>query len=134
MCLALKTVYHKPYEDLQSLPVLTHQCKDLSMDFVTRLSISANWESNSYNSIPVIVDRLTKMVHYEPVKVTIDTPGLAEVINNVVMRHHGVPELIVTNQGWLSIFKFWFLLCYFLGIKQRLWTAFYPQTNGQTER
>lgn len=126
MCLALKTVYHKPYEDLQSLPVLTHQCKDLSMDFVTRLPISANWKSNSYNSIPAILDRLTKMVHYEPVKITIDTPDLAEVINNVVMRHHGVPESIVTNRGWLSIFKFWFLLCYFLGIKQRLWTAFYP--------
>ncbi len=134
MCLALKTVYHKPYKDLQSLPVLTHQYKDLSMDFVTRLPISANWKSNSYNSIPAIVDRLTKMVHYEHVKITIDTPGLAEVINNVVMRHHGVPESIITSRGWLYIFKFWFLLCYFLGMKQRLWTAFYPQTNGQTER
>ncbi len=42
------------------------------MDFVTGLSISTEWKGDSYNSILVIVDRLTKMVNYEPVKVTID--------------------------------------------------------------
>ena len=39
-----------------------HQCKDLLRDFVTDLLISTNWKDDSYNSIPVIVDRLTKMV------------------------------------------------------------------------
>ncbi len=67
------------------------------MDFVTGLPISANWKGNSYDSILVIVDRLTKMVHYVPVKVMIDALGLAEVIINVVVRHHGVPESIVTD-------------------------------------
>ena len=49
------------------------------------LPLSADWKSDSYNSILVIVDRLIKMVHYEPVKVTIDALGLAEVIINVVV-------------------------------------------------
>ncbi len=53
------------------------------MDFVTSLSISADWKGDSYDSILVIVDRLTKMVHYEPGKVTIDAPDLAEVIIDV---------------------------------------------------
>ncbi len=70
---------------------------DLSMDFVTGLPISADWKGDSYNSILVIVDRLTKMVHYVPVKVTIDVPGLAEVIIDMVVRHHGLPESIVTD-------------------------------------
>ena len=74
------------------------------------------------------------MVHYKQVKVTIDAPGLAEVIINVVVRHHGLPDLIVTNRRSLFTLKFWSLLCYFLGIKRRLLTAFYPQTDGQTER
>ena len=130
VCLALKAVRHKPYGDLQSLPIPTHRWKDLSMDFVTGLPISTDWKGDSYNSILVIVDWLTKMVHYKPVKVTIDAPGLAEVIIDVVMRHHGLSDLIVTDQGSLFTSKFWLLLCYFLGIKRRLSTAFHPQTDG----
>ena len=84
--------------------------------------------------ILVIVDRLTKIVYYLLVKVTINVPGLAEVIINVVVRHHGVPELIVTDQGLFFRFKFWSSLCYFLEIKTKLSIAFYPQTDGQTER
>ncbi len=67
------------------------------MNFVTGLPILANWKDDNYDSILVIVDRLMKMVHYVPVKVTIDVPGLAEVIIDVVVRHHGVPESIVTD-------------------------------------
>ena len=69
------------------------------MDFVTGLPLSADWKGNSYDSILVIVDRLTKMVHYEPVKVTIDAPGLAEVIIDVVVRHHGLPDSIISDRG-----------------------------------
>ncbi len=74
------------------------------------------------------------MVQYVPVKVTIDAPNLAEVIIDVVVCHHGVPESIVTDRGSLFTSKFWSSLCYFLGIKRKLSTAFHPQTDGQTER
>ncbi len=76
------------------------------MDFVTGLFISANWKGDSYDLILVIVDRLTKMVYYELVKVTIDASGQAEVIIDVVVCHHGVPESIVTDRGLLFMFKF----------------------------
>ena len=85
VCLASKAVRHKPYGDLQSLPIPTHRWKDLSIDFVTGLPLSSDWKGNSYDSILVIVDQLTKMVHYELVKVTIDAPGLAEVIIDVIV-------------------------------------------------
>ncbi len=104
------------------------------MDFVTGLLISVDWKGDSYDSILVIVDQLTKMVYYIPVKVTIDAPGLAEVIIDVVVHHHGVPESIITDQGSLFTSKFWSSLCYFLRIKRGLFTAFHPQTNGQTEK
>ena len=74
------------------------------------------------------------MVHYKPVKITFDALGLAKVIIDVVVRHHGLPDSIVTDQGSLFTSKFWSLLCYFFGIKRRLFTTFHPQTNGQTER
>ena len=134
VCLGSKAVRHKPYGDLQSLPVPTHRWKDLLIDFVTGLPISTDWKGDSYDSILVIVDRLTKMVHYEPVKVTINALGLVEVILDVVVRHHGLPDSIVSDRGSLFTLKFWSLLCYFLAVKRRLSTTFHPQTNGQTKR
>ena len=134
VCLASKAVCHKPYGDLQSLPVPTHRWKDLSMAFITGLTVSTNWKGETYDFILVIVDRLTKMVYYEPVKVTINAPGLAEVIIDVVVRHHGLPDSIVSDRGSVFPSKFWSSLCYFLSIKRRLSTAFHPQTDGQTER
>ena len=126
VCLASKAVRHKLYGDLQSLLVPIHWWKDLSMDFVTGLPISTNWKGDSYDSILVIVDRLTKMVNYKLVKITIDTLGLAEVIIDVVVCHHGLPDSIVTNRGSLFNSKFWSLLCYFVGIKRQLSTPFHP--------
>ena len=74
------------------------------------------------------------MVHYKSVKITINAPGLVKVIIDIVIRHHGLLDSIITDQGSLFTLKFWFLLWYFLGIKRKLFMAFYPQTNSQIER
>ncbi len=116
------------------LPILIYWWKNLSIDFIIGLIISANRKSNSYDLILVIVDQLTKLVYYKPVKITINTLDLAEVIINVIVHHHRVSELIITDRGSLFISKFWSLLYYFLKIKKKLSTVFYLQTNGQTER
>ncbi len=100
------------------------------MDFVMGLPVSTNWQGDTYNSILVIVDWLTKMVHYEPAKVTINAPGLEEVILHEVVRHHGLPDSIMSDRGSVFTSKFWLSLCYFFGIKQRLSTAFHPQTDS----
>ena len=66
------SVKHKFYDDLQSLPIPTHQQKDFLIYFVTELLISTDWKRESYDSILVINDCLAKTVHYEPVKVIIN--------------------------------------------------------------
>ena len=76
--------------------------ENLLIDFVTGLSVSIDWKGDSYNSILIIIDWLTNMVHYKPVKITLDAPGLAEVIIDVVVRHHGLLDSIVTNRGSFS--------------------------------
>lgn len=96
MYLASKTVYHKPYRDLQSLSMPTHLWKYLSMDFITGLLILANWKGDNNDSILVIIDQLTKMVHYEPVKIMINASSLAEVIIDVVICHHRIFKSIIT--------------------------------------
>ena len=101
------------------------------MDFMTGLPLSADdWKGNSYDTIHVIVDRLTKMVYYEQVKVTIDAPGLVEVILDMVVCHHSLPDSIVTDRGFFFIAKFWLSLCYFLDIKRKLSTKFHPQIDS----
>ena len=117
ICPASKTVRHKPYGNLQSLSIPTYWWKDLSMDFVIGLPLSSDWKGNSYDLILVIVNQLTKIMYYKPIKVTIDAPGLVEVIIDVVVWHHGLPNSIVTNKGFLFTLKFWSSLCYFLRVK-----------------
>ena len=61
------------------------------------LPILINEKRDSYNLIFVIVDWLTKIIHYKLVKVIINALGLAEVIINMVVRYYGLLNSIVTN-------------------------------------
>ncbi len=56
------------------------------------------------------------MVYYELVKVIIDAFGLAKVILDIVVLHHGLSNLIGSDWGLVFTLKFWLLLCYFLEI------------------
>ena len=60
------------------------------------------------------------MIYYKLIKITINNPGLAKVIIDIVVRHYSFSNLIVTNWRSLFILKFWSLLCYFFDIKQKL--------------
>ena len=88
------------------------------------LLISTNWKRESYNSILVIVDWHIKMVHYKPIKVTINVPRLAEIIPDMVVWYLGLPDSIVSDRGSIFTSNFWSSLYYFFGIKQRLSTTF----------
>ena len=46
------------------------------------------------------------MVHYKLVKVTIDAPGLAEMIIDVLVRHYSLLDSIVNDRGPIFLFKF----------------------------
>ena len=58
------------------------------------------------------------MVHFKPVKVTIDTLGLAKEIINVVMQYYDLLNSIINDCRMLFTSNFWFLLHYFPSIKQ----------------
>ena len=60
------------------------------------------------------------MIHYEPVKITINAPGIAEVILDMIVWHYGLLDSINTNRGLLFTSKFWSSLYYFLGVKWQL--------------
>lgn len=98
------------------------------------LLVSTNGKSESNNFILINIDYWTKIIHYKPLKIIIDTLRLGKVITNIVIYYYGISELIVTDSGLLFISKFWLLLYYFLEIQKNLFTTFYLQINSQTKR
>ena len=89
-------IIRKDYGDLQLLPIPTHYRKD-----------------TSYDLILIIVDWLTKMVHYKPVQITIDAPGLVKVFIDLVARHNNLSNLIVSDKDSFFTSKFWCLRYHF---------------------
>ena len=87
ICLTSKTVCYKSYKDLQSLLISTYWWENISMDFIISFPISIYWKDDSYNSILVIINQLTKLVYYELVKVTINLSGLAKLIINIIVYY-----------------------------------------------
>ena len=70
------------------------------------------------------------MVYYKPVKVSINTLRLAEVILDIVVWYYGLFDLIISEKDSLFTSKFWSSLYYFLDIKKQLSIVFYSQTDG----
>jgi transposase InsO family protein len=62
---------------------------------------------SGYDSIWVIVDRLTKVAHFIPVKTTYSGPQLAELCMSRIICLHGVPKKIVSDRGTQFTSRFW---------------------------
>jgi hypothetical protein len=60
-----------------------------------------------YDSIWVIVDRLTKVAHFIPIKTIYSRPQLAELYTSRIVCLHGVPKKIVYDRGTRFTMKFW---------------------------
>lgn len=125
VCLSLKAVKHKLYNNFSLLLMLTYWWKNFLIDFVTGLLISTDKKRESYNSILVIINRPTKIIYYKPIKVIINTSGLAKIIFNMVICYYKLPNSIIINKSLLFISKFLSLLYYFPSIKQKFSIAFY---------
>jgi hypothetical protein len=136
VCAQTKPARHRPWGTAQSLPVPQGPWTDIAMDFIVGLPESKKGdEGKSYNSILVIVNRFSKMALYIPVRDTIDAAKLADVVaRKLILRGAGVSSSIVSDRGPQCTSKFCAALCYHLQVKQRLSTAYHPQTDGQTER
>lgn len=50
-----------------------------------------------------MVNCFIKMIYFMLVKTIIDTARLAKVIIDIVMRHYGLPKLIIRDQSLLFI-------------------------------
>jgi len=65
----------------------------ISADFITKPPLA-----QGYNSILVVVDRLTKMVHFIPTTEKTSAEGLARLFRDNVWKLHGLPESIISDR------------------------------------
>jgi transposase InsO family protein len=85
---------------------------------------------SGYDSIWVIVDRLTKVAHFIPIKTTYSGLQLAELYMSRIVCLHGVPKKIVSDRGSQFTSKFWERLDETLDTQLRFSSACHPQTDG----
>ena len=103
------------------------------MDFIVGLPSSKCW-SKAYNSILIIIDWYTKIVHYVIVWSDIDTSRLVVVfVWKFILAGLDIPDSIVSDWGSVFMSTFWSAMCYHLKVCRRLLTAFHLQTDSQME-
>jgi IS30 family transposase len=100
------------------------------MDFIVRLPHT----QAGYDSIWVIVDRLTKVAHFILVKTTYSGAKLVELYMSRIVCLHGVLKKIVSDRGSQFTSKFWEKLHESMDTRLNFSSTYHPQTDGQIER
>ena len=101
----------------------------ISVDFITKLPLA-----QGYDSILVVVDRLTKIVYFIPTTEKTLAEELARLFKDNIWKLYGLPESIISDRRLQSMVEIIQELNRILGIESKLSIAFYPQTDRQTER
>jgi hypothetical protein len=87
-----------------------------------------------YDFIWVIVDQLTKVSHFIPIKTTYSGLELAELYMSRIVYLHGVSKKIVLDRGTQFTSKFWERLHEALDTQFHFSSTYHPHTDGETER
>jgi hypothetical protein len=129
-CRRVKAEHQRPAGLLQPLQVPEWKWEEIAMDFIVGFPRT----QSSYDSIWVIVDRLTKVAHFIPFKTTHSGLQLAELYMSRIVCLHGMPKKIVSDRGTQFTSKFWERLHETLDTQLHFSSAYHPQTNGQIKR
>jgi len=92
----------------------------ISADFITKLPLA-----QGYNSILVVVDRLTKMVHFIPITEKTLAEGLTRLFRDNVWKLYRLPESIISDKGPQFTVGLMRELNRMLGIKSKMSMVFH---------
>ncbi|KAI3825909.1 hypothetical protein L1987_07638 [Smallanthus sonchifolius] len=129
-CSKVKAEHQRPSGLLEQPEIPVWKWENLAMDFITKLPRT----SSGYDSIWVIIDRLTKSAHFLPIREDYKVEKLARIYIDEIVSRHGVPLNIISDRDARFASRFWQSLQKALGTRLDLSTAYHPQTDGQTER
>jgi hypothetical protein len=129
-CQENKSNNASPIGLLSPLPIPNRKWEVVTIDFITSLPMT----KNKYDAIMVVVDKLTKMVHFIPCTIDINAKQVAHLFFNHVVRYHGIPSTIISDRDSKFTSTFWKELWACLGTTLNMSSSFHPETDGQTER
>jgi hypothetical protein len=134
-CNQNKASRQKKMGEIQMIPAPTEPWEEVTMDFITKSPKSEDPATKiTYDSILVVVDRLTKYSHYIPFQESWTAEQLTHVLMDRVIRIRGIPRTYITDRDKLFTSNYWKTITAMMGTKHKLSTAYHPQTDGQTER
>jgi hypothetical protein len=121
-CQRVKVEHLCPARLLQPLKVSGWKCEEIGMDFIVGLPRT----QRGYDSIWVIVDRLTKVAHFIPIKTTYIGSQLVELYICRIVCLHSVPKKIVSDRATQFTLKFWERLHESIDMKLNFNSAYHP--------
>ena len=109
-------------------PIPSQPYQSISMDFIVNLP----W-SGEFNTIFMVVDRLTKHASFIPTTTGVTVEEFGKLYVHHVSCRFGIPESIVTDRKprWTS--DFWKGVAKYLKTRMLLSSSHHLQHNGQTE-
>ena len=101
----------------------------ISIDFITGIpKVSGN-----FDSIFVVVDRLTKVAHLIPTQTVASASNITQLFVKEIVRLHGILACIISDKDAMFTSKFWRAMFQSLGTLLNLSSSYHLETNGQKE-
>ncbi|GJW95995.1 putative reverse transcriptase domain-containing protein [Tanacetum coccineum] len=129
-CARVKAEHQRPSGLLVQPEIPQWKWDNITMDFVTKLPKS----SQGYDTIWVIVDRLTKSAIFVPMREIDPMEKLARMYLKEVVTRHVIPVSIICDRDSKFTSNFWRSFQKALGTNLSMSTAYHPQTDRQSER
>ena len=103
VCQKVKAEHQVPSGLLQ--PIRIPECKwdQITMDFVVGLPLTGR----KHDSVWVVVDRLTKSVHFLLVRIDYSLDKLAKLCIEEIIWLHGIPVSIISYRDLRFTSRFW---------------------------
>ena len=128
-CQKMKNKAEMPAGKLKPNEVPERPWQHISVDFITKSPMSKD-----HDSILVVCNRLSKMSYFVATTEKMMAEGLVKLFRDNVQKLHGLPESVISDRGPQFAAGMTKELNKMLEIETKLFTAYHPETDRQTER